>query len=591
MYEEFFGLSERPFFAVPNPECFVPLGSVQEVLDDLVHCVTQSRGVGVLTSAEGLGKTLICKRLITQLKEQCLAVYVGSLSSASRGSLLQSILFEIGIDYVGLSDDEARLKVMDAARNADEQGQFLLLVLDDAHTLTPSLLQEVRTLAEYAPDGSSVIRVVLSGNFELEEALADPAQSALNQRIGCHVHLDPYALEQSAELVCGRLQWAGAEDVLRLLTEEALELICRASDGDPRCLCQLADHSFLMAFSEEQCPVTADLVAEALNDVKELPLHWNDVESSISSDDEAIATTTGTQLSRVDGGDEAEEFLFPEDATGEMDEVAQPAFVASDFGADPIDDLNGALDEDIEYAVIEVGRIDATPEDEQAATDQLWTDSAEPAVTEQEVDAVSEIVVVDHFAELDRLQELPEELRAAALERIAQSDQSPIESSGTESGLNAPLANRAIDDPERSQSLDESILETVEELRQEILEAIDHSDGVEEPTVEGPKWDEYDIVEPSDETNSFDDAAASGDQHVRIDDKHVLANSNNDSTDECGSVCDAEVSDVAENATATGNSDSHSDQQPDADTTERFAQLFSRLRRRRQRIQSECETD
>ena len=106
MYEGFFGLSKRPFSAVPNTESFVGLTPVQESLDALLTCVTQSRGIAVVTSAAGMGKTLLCKRLVEVASTQFQVLYLGTAAFRTRRALLQAILYEFGIEYEGLTEQE-----------------------------------------------------------------------------------------------------------------------------------------------------------------------------------------------------------------------------------------------------------------------------------------------------------------------------------------------------------------------------------------------------------------------------------------------------------------------------------------------------
>ncbi|MBT5020909.1 MAG: AAA family ATPase, partial [Planctomicrobium sp.] len=184
MYEGFFGLKKRPFSAVPNTDSFVALEPTQEVLDDLLICLVQSRGIAVVTSFAGLGKTLLCKQVAESADNRFQTVYLSTSAFSTRRALLQAILYEFGIHYEGLSEQEARLKILEAARAIAKEGRLLLIIVDEAHLLNSRLFEELRTLSDYAPEGEALVRLILSGQFELEEKLADPAMSAVHQRIG-----------------------------------------------------------------------------------------------------------------------------------------------------------------------------------------------------------------------------------------------------------------------------------------------------------------------------------------------------------------------------------------------------------------------
>jgi hypothetical protein len=100
-----------------------------------------------------------------------------------------------------------------------------------------------------------------------------------------------------------------------------LAVICEASDGSPRCLNQLCDHSLLLGYLSSQKPVSQWTVREALDDLKQLPLTWNEpitrrgpaIESPFSGpskhtrtieDEESWIVTSDEPLASSDAEDE-----------------------------------------------------------------------------------------------------------------------------------------------------------------------------------------------------------------------------------------------------------------------------------------------
>lgn len=328
VYEEFFGLHQRPFTLVPNADDFVEIPPMQDALDSLVHCLTQSRGIAVLTSAPGLGKTMLCRRLIKSLEQESRSIYLSAAGMETRISLLQGILFELNMGYIGLSDQEARLKLFDAARTARANQKRLLLIIDEAQGLTSRLFEEIRALTDYAPEGEFLIQAVLCGSFELEENLADPALSAFNQRIGLQLCLTPLSLNDSAFFLSERFKASGASDLLSILDEEALDLICRASDGNLHCLSQLADHACLTAFANGERPVNRELVRETLENLKELPLRWSDVPGEISRDQSSVDDFyVPAQISGNSSAEESRPPYYMSPLDQETDEFLIPEFL------------------------------------------------------------------------------------------------------------------------------------------------------------------------------------------------------------------------------------------------------------------------
>ena len=275
MYEEFFGLQRRPFSATPDAHCFVPLESHQGALDALAVSCERGQGIGVLTGEAGLGKSLVGLRLAFEMQPTFATAFLGHSAYATRRALLQAILFELNRPYDRKAEQELRLDLAAALKSLRSEKQGFVLIVDEAHRLSLPLLDEIRLLALQASDGEPLVRVVLIGNRDLEERLAAPELAAFNQRVCCQVDLSPLTQAESQEYLSSNLEFAGA-DVEEIFNEDALTFLAKAADGVPRCLNHLADHALLLAYVTERRPISVEVVREALDDLKQLPLHWND---------------------------------------------------------------------------------------------------------------------------------------------------------------------------------------------------------------------------------------------------------------------------------------------------------------------------
>ena len=275
MYEEFFGLQRRPFSATPDANCFVPLESHQGALDALAVSCERGQGIGVLTGEAGLGKSLVGLRLAFEMQPTFATAFLGHSAYATRRALLQAILFELNRPYDRKAEQELRLDLAAALRSLRSEKQGFVLIVDEAHRLSLPLLDEIRLLTLLSSDGEPLVRAVLLGDRNLEERLADPELAAFNQRVCCQVDLSPLSQAESLEYLSSNLEFAGA-DVEEIFNEDALTFLAKAADGVPRCLNHLADHSLLLAYVTERRPITVEVVREALDDLKQLPLHWND---------------------------------------------------------------------------------------------------------------------------------------------------------------------------------------------------------------------------------------------------------------------------------------------------------------------------
>ncbi len=275
------------------------------------------QGIGILTAPAGLGKTILCRKLADALRNQFAVVFLPNANFPTRRSLLQAVLYEMGHPYLRLGEQELRLEFSAAVRDLCPDRAGLVLIVDEAHLLHNRLLEELRTALHLLHDGEMLVRLILSGQLELEERLVKKDLAAINQRIVCHVSLSSLSMAESEIYLEERIEWA-AGSLRRIFEPAAVRMICQASDGSPRCLNQLADHAMLLAAAESVDCVTTAHVFEALEQLKQLPLHWNPV---------SLPQAAGPKSSKV-----VEIVCRSESETEDSEEEPQTA--AFEWGAD-----------------------------------------------------------------------------------------------------------------------------------------------------------------------------------------------------------------------------------------------------------------
>ena len=275
MYQTYFGLKRRPFGATPDSRCFLASRVIQAALDEIVVCVEQGQGIAVVSAPAGIGKTLLCERLRTELGNRFESVILRHANFLTRRGLLQTLLCELSHAYRQQDEQELRLELSPAIRALQPEREALVLICDEAHQLSRDLLEELRILSDFAENGRPLVRLVLVGQRELEETLAMPSLEALSQRIRAHVCLETMDRADSLDYIDYRLTWAGGRTE-EIFDRDAVELICQAADGVPRCLNQLCDQALLLGFVAEQRPISTEIIREALQDLRQLPLHWNE---------------------------------------------------------------------------------------------------------------------------------------------------------------------------------------------------------------------------------------------------------------------------------------------------------------------------
>ncbi len=273
MYESFFQLKQRPFAAAPRVDRYFPAQPIEASRLAVARCIERAEGAGLLIGPPGTGKTLLCHVLAEQFRSQFAVAMLCNGHLDNRRELLQAILFELGLPYRRLEEGELRLSLIDYVSNDQSSRGGLLLIVDEAHTLSPRLLEEVRLIANLVRNGQPRVRLVLAGNPALEECLADPGLEALGQRIATRCYLEALDYDQTQKYVLAQMTALGG-GARGVFTSEALQAVYQATDGVPRLINQLCDHVLMLAYAGGKHQIGAAGIEEAWSDLQQLPSPW-----------------------------------------------------------------------------------------------------------------------------------------------------------------------------------------------------------------------------------------------------------------------------------------------------------------------------
>jgi general secretion pathway protein A len=262
MFTDHFHLSALPFAENPPVDQLLADHRVAEALARL-QFFSQDGQVALITGATGLGKTSIVRLFSSRLSPtKFIPVYV-HITNLRASSLLKLLLVELGEDPPSRGKERLFLQILDRARHSE---QTLLFLIDDAHLIPQDGLTDLRILVSSVMDDRPPIKILLSGQDSILQALRKPAHLDLLHRLSVRYHLRPLAQDETLCYIDARLKAVDAPK--DLFHKEAKILLHDYSGGVIRLLNRLATHCLILTASLGLQAVSEDLVHQAIVDFK-----------------------------------------------------------------------------------------------------------------------------------------------------------------------------------------------------------------------------------------------------------------------------------------------------------------------------------
>lgn len=264
LYAEFFGLKERPFKLVPDPEFLFWSRIHKRAFAVLEYGVVSTAPITVVTGEVGVGKTTLVQHLLTCIDP---SVTVGLISNAqgNRGDLIRWVLNALGVETAAGADYvDMFQRLQDFLISEYGEGRRVILIIDEAQNLSKESLEELRMLTNINSNKDELLQLILVGQPQLRAKILDPDLQQFAQRISAFYHIPAMDREMISEYVAHRMRHAGGTG--QEFTEESLDRIYQASEGVPRLVNKLCDFALLYTATEGQNVVTAKAVDEVLAD-------------------------------------------------------------------------------------------------------------------------------------------------------------------------------------------------------------------------------------------------------------------------------------------------------------------------------------
>ncbi len=261
MYLDHFGFHCAPFSLTPNTELFLGLAPHYEAVHTVLAAVKMGEGVIKVTGEVGTGKTMVCRMVIEQIQDDVQLIYLPN-PALNGYQLQQAVASELGIESMSPTSIVAdiQLKLVESFR----RGQPALLVVDEAQALSEEALETLRLFGNLETEHTKLLQLILFGQPELDEKLAQQSLRQFRQRITFNSILRPLEQAEAIAYLTSRIEKCGGDT--RVISEAQMIAIWKSARGIPRIMNQLCHKSLLLAFHQNSQSVTDAHVFDAMHD-------------------------------------------------------------------------------------------------------------------------------------------------------------------------------------------------------------------------------------------------------------------------------------------------------------------------------------
>jgi general secretion pathway protein A len=300
IYEAFYGLREEPFAISTDPKFFFMSAAHQRAHEELLSGLQRREALLLVSGETGTGKTTLCRAVIDALGDRTFFSILHNPYMLGT-EMLRLIVRDFGLvskeemrhGALAGADTPRLLEVIESfLRSLVSLGSHAVVVIDEAQSLSPTLLDEMRMLTAFEHEGQRLLQVVLCGQPRLLSTLKTEAMYALNERITRRVVLTPLQPAEVDAYIRHRLAVAGGTAAVTF-EPAASQLVSELSRGLPRRVNVLCDRALQEGRIAGQATINGELVKRAARALAGAPRDTAGDEDGMTPDDPSVDLPVG----------------------------------------------------------------------------------------------------------------------------------------------------------------------------------------------------------------------------------------------------------------------------------------------------------
>ncbi len=268
MYEDFYGLTGKPFQLSPDARFFFNSKGHNRAMAYLRYGLEQGEGFIVITGGIGTGKTMLVRNLFDELDSTRVVAAELVTTQVEPEDVLRIVCASFGLAHEDVTKATLLNQLESFLHDRYKEGKRVLLVVDEAQNLPERSIEELRMLANFQVGGQALIQSFLLGQDELKQTLQSPTMEQFRQRVIASYDLRALNEEEMKSYVLHRLRLVGWREDPKL-GGDVFGKIYEFTDGVPRRVNTLCDRILLFGCLEERHEIDLSALKKVTDEIKE----------------------------------------------------------------------------------------------------------------------------------------------------------------------------------------------------------------------------------------------------------------------------------------------------------------------------------
>ena len=276
MYEEHFGLLNKPFSLSPDASCFFMSKQHALAIASMQYSMLTNAGIVLISAESGCGKTLLVQRIASILGDSVRMGFINN-THVDFGRLTPWVLSAFELRASPTDEVEMHRVLGKFLDDMEDQQMRVMLVIDEAHNLSLEALEELRLLLNENTSETRGIQLVLLGLPSLATKLRHESMVTLSQRIALDVELGAFDFQTTYDYITFCLSLQGGKP--ELFDYVARSAVFYHSRGIPRLINGLCDLALVFGFGDSLYSIDHNVIDQVLLS-KKVGLHYGGIELS-----------------------------------------------------------------------------------------------------------------------------------------------------------------------------------------------------------------------------------------------------------------------------------------------------------------------